>query len=79
MHKFYFDYMSGGELASDDMGTLLRDVAEAQAEALAAAGEWIKDKTAGGAAAELRLSVRDGSPAPIFVVTASVTVNAGTE
>jgi hypothetical protein len=79
MPRFYFDYYSGGELAVDDTGTVLSDAAEAQAEALAAAGEWIKDKTARGAAAELSLAVRDGSPAPLFVVTASVTIKRGTE
>jgi len=79
MPRFYFDFMSREDLASDDTGTVLADVAEAQAEAVAAAGEWIKDKTASGAAAQLSLAVRDGSPAPLFVVTASVTVNRGTK
>ena len=78
MPRFYFDYHSGGELAVDETGTVLTDAAEAQAEALAAAGEWIKDKTASGAAAELSISVRDRRPAPLFVVTACVTVSRGT-
>jgi hypothetical protein len=79
MPRFYFDFMSREDLAPDDTGTVLADVAEAQAEAVAAAGEWIKDETALGAAAELSLAVRDGSPAPLFVVTASVTLNRGTK
>jgi hypothetical protein len=70
--RFYFDYRSGEELAVDDTGTVLRDIAQAKAEAITAAGEWVKDKTASGAAAELRLSVRDGSGAPLFVVAASI-------
>jgi hypothetical protein len=74
MPRFYFDYGSGGEVASDDTGTDLANVADAQAEALAAAGEWIKDRTAAGASAELRLSVRDGNSAPLFVVTACVKI-----
>ena len=79
MPRFYFDFMSREELAPDDTGTVLADVAEAQAEAVAAAGEWIKDKTARGAAAELSITVRDGSPAPLFVVTASVRISGGPE
>jgi hypothetical protein len=79
MPRFYFDYMSGEELASDDTGTVLSDIAEARAEAIAAAGEWIKDKTASGAAAELSLSVREGSPEPLVIVTASVKIIRDTE
>ena len=79
MPRFYFDYRSGEELAIDDTGTELRDAPQAQAEAIAAAGEWIKDKTASGAAAELSLSVRDGSPAPLFTVTAFVGIIRVTE
>jgi hypothetical protein len=69
MQRFYFDF------ATDDTGTELRDVAEAQLEAIAAAGEWIKDKTASGTAAELMLSIRDGGTTPIFVVKASVRIS----
>jgi len=75
MARFYFDYKSGEEVAVDDTGTVLRDVAQAQAEAIAAAGEWIKEKTASGATAELSLSVRNGDPTPLFVVTAAVRIN----
>jgi hypothetical protein len=79
MPRFYFDYRSDGQVAADDTGTVLRDLAQAQAEAIAAAGEWIKDKTASGRGAELSLSVRDGSAAPLFVVTASVGITQVTE
>jgi len=79
MRRFYFDYTSDGEVARDDTGTELDGAAAAQAEAIAAAGEWIKDKTAAGATANLCLSVRNGSSAPVFVVTASVTLSRGPE
>jgi hypothetical protein len=59
--------------------TELPDVAEAQSQAIAAAGEWIKDKTRGGAGAALILSVRDGTPTPLFTVTASVRVSRDTD
>ena len=79
MQRFYFDFNSEWQLATDHDGTDLRDVAEAQVEAIAAAGEWIKDKTRRGTGAELSLSVRDGTPMQLFTVTASVRVSRDTD
>ena len=49
------------------------NLAAAKAEAAAAASEWMKDYVS-AAGAELKLSVRDGKPGPVFVVAASIKV-----
>jgi hypothetical protein len=77
MRRFYFDYMPRGKCsASDNIGTELPDVRAAKVEAVAAVTEWLKDH-ARSPGAEIQLSVRDGKPAPVFVVTASIKVNNG--
>jgi hypothetical protein len=71
--RFYFDYQSNGAAAKDNVGTVLPNLQAAKVEAATAAAEWIKDHVS-AAGTELKLSVRDGKPAPLFVVTASVQI-----
>jgi hypothetical protein len=78
MPRFYFDYHhhTPEHTSIDDIGTELPDVSAAKAEAACAAVEWMKDHLS-ESETELRLSVRDGAPAPVFVVTASLKVSDG--
>jgi len=71
--RFYFDYHSNGDAAKDSVGTVLPNLRAAKAEAATAAAEWMKDHIS-VTGAELKLSVRDGKPAALFVVTASVQI-----
>jgi hypothetical protein len=74
MPRFYFDYLVQGQhIETDHVGTVLPDLAAARAEATEAAAEWIMDNTS-AEGAELELSVRDGTPGPIFVVNASIKI-----
>ena len=73
MPRFYFDHVTQNGTDIDDVGTVLPNLAAAKAEAAAAASEWMKDYVS-AAGAELKLSVRDGKPGPIFVVAASIKV-----
>ena len=77
MPRYYFDFNSSDYIAKDRVGTVLKDINAAKAEATAAAAEWIKDH-ASVEGTELCLSVRNGSPAPVFVVNASIKVGPGT-
>ena len=70
MPRFYFDYACLQHSSSDDVGTELPNIEAAKAEAVDAAAEWLKDNAA--QFIELRLSVRDGGIAPLFVVTARI-------
>jgi uncharacterized protein DUF6894 len=71
--RFFFDYQSNGEPSKDDVGTVLPSLQAAKSEAATAAAEWIKDHVSASGIV-LKLSVRDGQPAPLFVVTASVQI-----
>jgi hypothetical protein len=77
MPRFYFDFKSADYIAKDRIGTVLRDVTAAKAEATIAAAEWIKDHAC-VEGTELCLSVRNGSRTPVFVVNASIKVGPGT-
>jgi hypothetical protein len=59
------------------VGSVLPDVGADNVEAASAAAEWIKDHVT-VPRVELKLLVRDGAPAPIFLVNASTNVKAGT-
>jgi len=71
--RFYFDYHSNGDAARDDVGTVLPSLRAAKAEAATAAAEWMRDHVS-ESGTELKVSVRNSTPAPVFVVTASVQV-----
>jgi hypothetical protein len=70
---FYFDYACLEHSSSDDVGTELPNIEAAKAEAVGAAADWLKDNAT--QFIELRLSVRDGEIAPLFVVTARIETN----
>jgi hypothetical protein len=75
MPTFYFDYITLDDAALDDSGTELTDDAMARAAAIRAAGEWIKETTARGKEAEVKITVRSGESArPLWTVIASITV-----
>jgi hypothetical protein len=71
--RFFFDYQSKSDASRDDVGTVLPSLQAAKTEAATAAAEWIKDHVS-ASGTELKLSVRDGQPAPVFVVTASIQI-----
>lgn len=71
MTRFYFDYISQDGTTMDDVGTVLPNVAAAKTEAAIAAAEWIKDH-ASAQGVELALYIRDGTPNPLFRVTAGI-------
>ena len=62
----YFDFKSADYIAKDRIGTVLRDVNAAKAEATVAAAEWIKDHAC-VEGTELCLSVRNGSRKLLFL------------
>jgi hypothetical protein len=73
MAKFYFDYVTPDGTAADDTGTDLPDFDVAKEEAIAAAGEWIKDRSAVGQEADLQIVVRSGKgDPPLLTVKASI-------
>jgi hypothetical protein len=71
--RFFFDYQSNGAASRDEVGTILPSLQAAKSEAATAAAEWIRDHVS-ALGTELKLSVRDGQPAPVFVVTASIQI-----
>ena len=74
--RYYFDFQTQRQSrpSCDHIGTELPNLRAAKAEATTTAAEWLKDNAFAGS--QLKLFVRNGPLAPLFVVTASIKVSA---